>query len=165
MEIESITGESKKISCIGCSIISGEISTIGGIVFETDNFFVVHDFENPIPGFLILSSKKHVKGLYDFNEEEALELIKLSKRVRDAMKEVLFIDQVTIIQEEESDHFHIWFLPIYEWMKKIGTKLGDIPKCLAHSRNLMKTPENIKIIEQAIIKIKDYHKKECVDIK
>ena len=64
-KIKSINGVEKDISCIGCALQKGEIKRFGGIVTQTKHFEVTQDYEIPIPSFMILSSKEHLKGIED----------------------------------------------------------------------------------------------------
>jgi diadenosine tetraphosphate (Ap4A) HIT family hydrolase len=79
-KIKSINGEEKEIECIGCAIQKGEIKNIHKIL-ETNNFSVEQDFEIPIPGFIILASKKHIKGIENLDEKERKEFIDLMYEV------------------------------------------------------------------------------------
>lgn len=77
VEVESIDGEVKEVECIGCALQNGELKGFGDLIAETENFEVQQDLEIPILGFLIISSKKHVKGIADFSKEEYLEFAEL----------------------------------------------------------------------------------------
>ena len=93
-KIESADGVKKDIDCIGCAIQRREIESVGGNVAETKNFNVQQDYEIPIPGFMILASKKHLKGIEDFSEKERKEFIDFLFRVRKSMTLVLNVDNV-----------------------------------------------------------------------
>ena len=91
VKVKSIEGEEKDINCIGCALQSGEIKSPGGLILETAHFDVQQDYEIPIPGFLVIASKRHIVGFADFTEEERLDFINLLCNVRKGMKEVLKI--------------------------------------------------------------------------
>lgn len=104
--------------CTGCSVINKELVPIGGWIYESKNFVLAQDAEVMIEGFLIIQAKRHVNSLLDFSEEENLELSNLLYQTRKALKELNICEEVTIVQEERSKHFHIWLFPYYDWMKE-----------------------------------------------
>ena len=118
MIIKDILNNKWNCECIGCSIALGEIMPPGGVIEETKNFILHQDPEIPIKAFFIIASKKHIKSISELNCEESQELFDLVYRTRVTMKNVKDIQEVTIIQEERSGHFHLWLLPRYEWMEE-----------------------------------------------
>jgi len=161
MKQKIVSADNKKveIDCIGCAIQKGEIEIIGGIIAETDHFVVTQDFEIPIPGFLILASKRHFIGFADFSEEEKKNFAKFLVRIRMAMRDSLGIDKITVIQEEKTTHhFHVWLFPWHKWMEKIGTDLSSIRKIMEYARNNLKTKENLKKVKEDIETIKAHLK-------
>ena len=132
--------------CIGCKIAKEESDFI---IYKTENFVLLQDPEVPLKGFLIVQAKKHVNSLIDFNEEEQIELIKLTNRARLALKELNICQEVTIVQEERSKHFHIWLFPNYDWMQE---KFG---KGIKYLRDI-----NEYVIQNA----KEEDKKEVLDV-
>jgi len=161
--IESIDGTKKNIKCIACALQQGKIKRFGEIVAETKYFVVDQDYEIPIPGFMILASKKHIKGIEDFSKEQRIEFIELLYKIRKAIKEVLGIDYVYIIQEEDSikksSHFHVWLFPKYDWMKRIGEGVQFTRQIMEYARKNMKTKDNLDNVKKAALKIKQYFKK------
>jgi diadenosine tetraphosphate (Ap4A) HIT family hydrolase len=113
MIIKDFINNEWSCKCIGCSIGSGEAVPPGGIITETKNFVLHQDPEVPIKGFLIIASKKHIQSISQITLEESSELFDLVYRARLAMKNTADINEVTVIQEERSGHFHIWLLPRY----------------------------------------------------
>jgi len=52
---------------------------------------------------------------------------------------------VVIIQEERSNHFHVWLFPRYNWMNELfENSLTDIRKIMQYVKLNMKNEENIK---------------------
>lgn len=154
MKQKIISADNKKVvvDCIGCALSRGEIDVIGGLVVETKNFTVAQDFEIPIPGFLIIGSKRHFYSFADLTDEEKRDFIELLIRVRKAMRDCLKIDKVTVVQEEKTtdSHFHVWLFPWYEWMEKIGADLSSIRKIMEYARKKLKTKENLTKIKKDI---------------
>ena len=134
--IKTIDGREVTVSCIACAISKKEIEVFGVIIAESEHFQVANDFEIPIPGFLIVNSKRHIQGSGDFSLAEAEDFGTFLSKVRKAMREVLDIKAVTLIQEEktENSHFHMWLFPWYEWMKEIGVGLTSIPSIMEHAK-------------------------------
>lgn len=145
--------------CIGCSIGSGEIMPPGDIITETKNFVLHQDPEVPIKGFLIIASKNHIKSISQLTLEESSELFNLVYGARLAMKNTGDINELTIIQEERSGHFHLWLLPRYEWMTdKFGNSLSSIREMMNYSKENLKTKDNIEEVLLVISKLKDAFK-------
>ena len=49
--------------CIGCQIQDGTFKVNGGFIHKTQNFNVVQDYLIPIPGFMIIQSRRHVTSI------------------------------------------------------------------------------------------------------
>jgi len=105
-KIVDYNGQEKSISCIGCARERGEIAT--GNIMKTKYFDVHQDFETPISGFVIVSSCRHIKRIDEFTKPEQQDFIKLLIKIRTALRKVLKIKIVYLIQKEDtSHHFHI----------------------------------------------------------
>ena len=142
--------------CIGCSIGNGDAVPPGGIITETKNFVLHQDPEVPIKGFLIIASKKHIQSISQITPEESSELFDLVYRARLAMKNTGYINEVTVIQEERSGHFHLWLLPRYNWMTdKFGNSLSSIREMMNYSKENLKTKDNIEEVLFVVNKLKD----------
>lgn len=151
-----MSNEIKK-ECTGCKIANeGSNFTI----FETENFILTQDPEVPIKGFLIIQSKKHFNSIIDLNEEQQIELIKLTNRARLALKELNICQEVTIVQEERSKHFHIWLFPNYKWMQEKFGKgikyLRDINEYVIQNA----TEQDKKELFEVVQNLKEYFNKE-----
>lgn len=77
------------------------------------------------------------------------------------MREALGIQVVYLIQEEDtSDHFHVWMFPRYPWMtEKFGRKIQSVRPIMEYARESLKTPENLKQVDEATAKLKQYFQK------
>lgn len=143
--------------CIGCKIVN-EGSNFK--IFETENFVLLQDPEVPIKGFLIVQAKRHVNSLIDLNEEQQIELIKLTNKARVVLKELNICQEVTIVQEERSKHFHIWLFPNYEWMQEKFGKgikyLRDINEYVTKNATEEDKNEVLKVVQ----KLKKYFENE-----
>jgi diadenosine tetraphosphate (Ap4A) HIT family hydrolase len=76
--------------CLGCAIVSGTTRPAGGVITRAPGL-VLHGVAAPSPvrGWVVISSERHVRGLYDLDEPTARELGALAVRVMRAQREVL----------------------------------------------------------------------------
>ena len=126
MNSENFTGNSKKTTdilgqtweyeCMGCQITDGTIIPPGGIIYDGKSAVLAADPEVPIPGFLIVNFRRHVRSYSETTEEERKEISDVVYWAEKALKELGICEEVTLVQEERSKHFHIWIFPNYSWM-------------------------------------------------
>lgn len=150
-------GNTTQVSCLGCARESSEMERVG-TVLTTEHFDAHQDFEIPIPGFIIISSRRHLQSIDEFTEEEKLDFIDTLIAVRAGMRKVLGINTVYLIQEEgTSHHFHVWVFPRYDWMtEQFGKKTPSLRPIMEHARKSLKTEENLKEVDEAVSKLKVY---------
>jgi len=156
MPITTIDDQIINTPCLACSIAKKEFSPFGGLIYESDNFFISQDIEVPIPGFLIISSKRHIKSILDFSPSELDEFSQILFKARNALKQIASIESITFIQKEIRPHFHLWLLPRLEWMSSFGDKLSGITEVLEYARQNLKTEENLAEISNLNSKIKNF---------
>ena len=108
-------GNEMTFDCMGCDITSGKLTVPGGIIYQGDAAILAADPEAPIPGFLVVNVKRHVRSLSELNDAERHEVVDVVASAEEALKS-LGISEVTLVQEERSSHFHIWIFPNYDWM-------------------------------------------------
>lgn len=162
MEIIDIYNNKTEVNCLGCAINSGEYKVPCGLLCSTEYFCVNQDCEIPIPGFTIVSSKRHIQRIDEFTEDEQKDFINLIVKVRRGMREVLDIEQVDIIVAElpdrkGEDHFHMWFYPVIKESEEMfGTGIKAVKPMMNYAKENLKTPENIKKVEEYASKLKDY---------
>ncbi|MBP6889247.1 MAG: diadenosine tetraphosphate hydrolase [Candidatus Moranbacteria bacterium] len=156
-EIVDYKGNPTQISCLGCARENGEIERVG-TVFTTEHFDAHQDFEIPLPGFIIISSRRHLQSVDEFTEEEKRNFIDTLVAIRTGMRKSLAIDTVYLIQEEDTKHhFHIWIFPRSDWMaEKFGEKTPSLKPIMEYARENLKTTENLKKVEEAVTMLKAY---------
>lgn len=156
-EIVDYKGNLTQVSCLGCARENGEMERVG-TVLTTEHFDAHQDFEIPIPGFIILSSRRHLQSIDEFTEVEKLDFIDTLIAVRAGMRKALGIYTVYLIQEEDtSHHFHVWVFPRYDWMsEQFGKKTPSLRPIMEYARKNLKTVENIKEVEESVNRLKDY---------
>lgn len=102
--------------CRGCYLEKADnLSELLEPIWSNHNFVIRQDAECPVPGFYIISTRKHIHSFGDFSLEMAKEIGIIINRVRKYMSENLEILRVHIILEERlfEPHFHIWLLPLW----------------------------------------------------
>lgn len=116
--------------CMACEICNGKYTPPGGgILFNDENFIVHQDPYVAIPGFFIISPKRHI---YSIDEMTPLELNCLGRIIAitvKAVKEVANIEHITVIQEEKisEGHLHLWIFPWHDFvLSKYAHSLNNI---------------------------------------
>lgn len=153
--ITDIHGNTKEIDCLSCAIVSREVEPPGAL--PVSKYFDAHqDYEVPIPGFIILASKRHIQSVEEFTEEEQADFIQYLKKIRSAMNTELYIKKVILVQDEKTrHHFHMWIFPRYEWMEQFGEKIESVRPSMQYAREHLKTEENLKSVEEAAQKLRE----------
>lgn len=149
------TGKPLETHCLGCAREQGDV-TIGHIL-KTTHFDSHADFEIPIPGFVIVSSRRHIQSIDEFTEDEKKDFIDIMTLLRKKMREVLDIQTVYLVQEEDtSHHFHFWIFPRYEWMEKqFGLKIQSVRPIMEYAREHLKTKGQIENVHEAARRMKE----------
>ena len=150
-KIKSFDNKKIKTKCLGCEINSGKVEFSRGLILKTENFEAHQDYEIPISGFIIISSKKHIHSISELSQDKMVELAILVYKIRVAMKNSLKIKKVCIFQNENSEHhFHIWIFPFHKWMEKFGNKINSIKPVMNYAKNNLKTKNNILKVKKSI---------------
>ncbi|MDP2666112.1 MAG: diadenosine tetraphosphate hydrolase [Candidatus Diapherotrites archaeon] len=155
--IVDLQGKTHSISCIACAIQKGSATPIGGTIVSSVHFRAEQDFEYPIPGFVIIVSKRHFYGIDDMTKNERMDFIEFVSRTRKAMRKTLGVEFVHMILEEDtsSSHFHVWLFPRYVWMeKKFGRKIESIMPIMRYAKKYMKKASNLKEVRESISALK-----------
>lgn len=119
------------------------------IVFQNRSFRVHQDYALPIPGMMVIESKKHTKSYIDFTEKERTDFDEALFTTLSALKEVGF-EEVIRVQEERSSHFHEWLMPIYPWMKTATEgKLRNLQDIFDYTKANLINPNQIAEVEKA----------------
>ncbi len=148
--MKDIFGNEISFECLGCSIIHGDIIQSQMILFETNDYIIHQDPLVPLEGFLIITSKRHISSLCELTDRERYELIDLISDVIRLIKMVGLADKVTVMQEERSNHLHVWLFPCKQWMEDYDYNVKEICNYL----KLNNSYEKSKIIQDTIVKMK-----------
>ena len=156
MKIKDFLGHEWDIDCMGCAISDGSMLVPGGLIQRTRYFCVHQDPLIPLPGFLVIATTRHIQSISEMEEAEYEEFSNLVRETHRAIKGATGIEHLTIIQEESSIHFHLWFFP---WTEKITEKYGKpsltkIREIMADFRTGSIDEVEWKELERSIDKIK-----------
>ncbi len=158
IKITGHKGRTKKIPCLGCAIQKGEVEPPGGSITTSKYFNAHQDYEIPIPGFIIISSRRHIQSIDEFTDNEQQDFIKFLCHMRSALRQVLGVKTVYLIQKEDTPHhFHIWLFPRQDWMKKkFGRKIASVSLVAEFAKKKLNTKKNLTKVNEAKRKLKKF---------
>ena len=107
---------------MGCAVARQALVVPGGFIWKSADFCVHQDPQIPLPGFLVIASRRHIRSIDEMTEAEYAGITRLVRETQAAIKQALQIEYLTLIQEEHSSHFHLWFFP---WLPEVITKYGE----------------------------------------
>jgi len=107
---------------MGCAIRDESMLVPGGFIQRTQFFCVHQDPLIPLPGFLVIASTRHIQSISEMQDTEYDEFSALIRVTHHAIKEVTKVEKLTVVQEENSIHFHLWFFP---WTLKVIERYGQ----------------------------------------
>jgi diadenosine tetraphosphate (Ap4A) HIT family hydrolase len=111
MKTTDFLGQEWEIDCMGCAISQRAMLVPGDFICQTQYFVVHQDPLIPLPGFLVIASRRHIRSIAEMHDAEYQELARLIRVTHHAIKQTTQIEFLTLVQEESSVHFHIWFFP------------------------------------------------------
>ena len=158
MKFIDLLGNEIEFECLGCDVARHKLIPPGGYVYEDDFINVSADPEIPIPGFVVLGIKKHVRTMNELSKEERYRIIDILNLTIENIKECEIANKVLVIQEERSRHFHIWIVPIHEWMKEYGESVKNIDKFIEHSKEIFNEKIKEELLED-VDKLRESFKK------
>lgn len=125
------------------------------LIYETENFTVYQDWEVPIPGFLVIGSKRDVNSILEFSRSEYKEFNDLVLFCRRKMKEILGIEKVYFFNSEDSETgFHYLLYPRYGWMDKFGKKLKSMKPSMDYAEMKMVNSEKVREVRDVVEKMR-----------
>lgn len=133
--VHVFTGQELRIDCIGCAISAMPADSYAGTIHVGSSFHVHQDLETALPGFVIISTHRHIATIADFTAQEMSEFGRILFAARKALRDAGFETVYMFQNEDSADHFHLWLFPAYPWM----TELGTGPTLLAKARDKLKS--------------------------
>lgn len=107
----------KDDDCIFCKIANGEIPS--RTLYEDDAFRVILDLSPATKGHALILPKNHFRNLYEIDEDTAVKVLPLAKKMAVAMTEKLGCDGFNVVQNNNEVagqtvfHFHVHLIPRY----------------------------------------------------
>lgn len=141
--------EIKFDGCPGCAYAKHEFDLSCGMVYEDDEFTLSQDWELPIPGFMIVSPKKHIVNLEELSKEQRDDMFDLVDETISILRKNNICEKFNVIFEEKR-HFHIWIMPRYEWMNEITNKsiMENIGVIFEYAKENLKNNDTFEQIQE-----------------
>jgi diadenosine tetraphosphate (Ap4A) HIT family hydrolase len=141
--------------CLSCEITSGRRAILGGAIYETGCFHAHQDVAYPIPGQVIVASKRHFRLLTEMTPQETLEFLPLVQRIRLQQQRQLGIDFVYYFYNEDTKHhFNLWMVPRYPWMAQFGKSIEAVRPALLHARDHMNSEQELAAVAEAAARLR-----------
>ena len=153
-----IFGNEINFDCMGCDIANHKLIPPGGYVYEDDFINVSADPEIPIKGFMVLGINRHIRSLNEMTETERNDIMNILNKTIENIKKANIEKEVLLIQEERASHFHIWIVPIHDWMDKFGKNVRNIKEIIDYSKQNFDESQKVELL-QAIEDLKMEFKK------
>ncbi|MBM4464424.1 MAG: HIT family protein [Chloroflexi bacterium] len=103
------------MDCIFCAIIEGRAPA--EVVFEDEETLAFMDINPANPGHTLVIPKRHVRNIYDLDEQTAAAVMRATVRVAQAIKRALQPAGMNLVQSNERAggqeifHIHIHIIP------------------------------------------------------
>ena len=136
------------MTCLSCEIVSGRREVTGGALCETECFHAHQDVAYPVPGLVIVASKRHFKSFIDMNDGETEDFLPLVKKIRHAQSRVGIEAVYYFYNEDTKHHFNFWMVPRYPWMARFGKSVEAVRPALIHAREHMASEEEISLVAE-----------------
>lgn len=114
------------MDCIFCKIVEGSIPSYK--IFENEHVLAFLDITQGTKGHTLIIPKKHVRNVYDLDEETIVEVFKVVPMIARALKDAFHPIGLNIVNNNDQPlqsvfHFHIHLIPRYE---EDGMKLSTV---------------------------------------
>lgn len=153
-KVIDIFGKEIEFECMGCDIANHKLIPPGGYVYEDEFINISADPEIPIEGFMVLGINKHIKSLNEMTATERVNVVETLNKTIEVIKKSNIAKEVLLIQEEKANHFHIWIVPIHDWMDKFGRNVRNIKEIINYAKQNFNEDKKEELL-QAIEDIKN----------
>lgn len=105
------------MDCIFCKIVDGEIPSYK--VYEDEFVLAFLDITQGTKGHTLVIPKKHVKNVYELDQETAQQVFAVVPKIANALKKAFNPIGLNIVNNNDQPlqsvfHFHIHLIPRYE---------------------------------------------------
>ncbi len=105
------------MDCIFCKIVAGEIPAYK--IYEDDNVLAFLDITQGTKGHTLIIPKKHIRNVYDLDEDTIFNVFKVVPKICNALKKAFSPIGLNIINNNDQPlqsvfHFHVHLIPRYE---------------------------------------------------
>jgi len=103
------------MECTFCAIVEGK--TPAEVVFEDEETLAFMDINPANPGHTLVIPKRHVRNIYDMDEQTAAAVMRTTVHVAQAIGKALQPDGMNLVQSNERAggqvifHFHMHIIP------------------------------------------------------
>lgn len=158
VKTKDFLGNEWDMECMGCAVSNGTFLVPGGFIQKTEHFCVHQDPLIPLPGFLVIASLRHIHSIDEMESSEFDEFSRLVRSVQDAIKKETHVPYLTLVQEESSIHFHLWFFP---WTESVirsygRPSLSKIREIMTEYKKQSISELEWTVLESAIEKVKQH---------
>lgn len=108
---------SESMDCIFCKIINGEIPSYK--IYENEHVLAFLDITQGTKGHTLIIPKKHIKNVYELDEETIINVFKVVPMIANALNKAFSPIGLNIINNNDQPnqsvfHFHLHLIPRYE---------------------------------------------------
>lgn len=135
-------------TCLSCEVVSGRREVPGGAIYETACFHAHQDIAYPIPGCVIVASKRHFKFLVEMNEQETATFILTVKAIRKAQADIGIEAVYYFYNEDTRHHFNFWMVPRYSWMARFGKSVESVRPAMIYARDNLNSAAELAVVAE-----------------
>lgn len=140
-------GKTWEFDDMGIAISKGTLIPPGGILYDGKYLVINQDPAVPIPGFMIITLKRHINSFSLLTKKEKIEISNLLFLVEKIEMDLNISKEFTIVQEDRCSHYHIWIFPDNNWLS------DNFPRGIEKMRELFKVSKekaSKEIIEETL---------------
>ena len=136
--------------CPACEYKDHIFSSKCGMAYEDELFTLSQDWELPIPGFFVVSPKKHIEKFCELTSDEKIKIFEIVDKCMLILRENNICYNYNVIFEEKPGiHFHIWIMPRHDWMdKEFGNPTKRIADVFEYAKHNFRGPKDLEYINR-----------------
>ena len=106
------------MDCVFCQIFARQIPA--SFVYEDKDVFAIMSLEQPNPYKVLVIPRRHVRTIYELDDELAAYIFQVSVKVARAIREASNCDGLNLVQsndrvgQQDVFHFHLHLIPRFE---------------------------------------------------